>query len=176
MPFSLGDLGERLALAELLEELRLGQAQVVGRGGELVLEEEMVIRPGAVGATRPAGAAEAEEPGPEETGRLARLDSRLQLVRLLLGDLAVLEGLVHLVDRRCLRRVLELLRGDAEVLRHRVEERRRPASRTATRRSPLPPPATARPATVAARTFFDVSLLMRRVLSLALSHDGTRGP
>ena len=39
-----------------------------------------------------------------------------------------------------------------------------------------PPPATASPATVAARTFFEVSLLMGRVLSVALSHDGTKLP
>ena len=72
----LGDLGERLALEELLPELGLAQAEVVGGAGELAAEGEEVVlaRPRAVLAG-PAGA-ELEEPGPEEALEISRLDAR----------------------------------------------------------------------------------------------------
>ena len=64
-----------------------------------------------------------EWPGAEERGEIARLDPSLQLVGLRLRDLALPQGRVDLVDGCRLRRVLELLRGDAEMSRDGVEER-----------------------------------------------------
>src|SRR5262245_52282267 len=75
LALGLGDVRERLAVAEPLEELRRRQAEVVGRRLELVAEEEGVIRPRGVGPV----AAEAEDPGPEEPRRVAGLDPGLQL-------------------------------------------------------------------------------------------------
>ena len=101
----------------------------------------------------------------EEAGPVARLDARLQLVGLLLGDAPVLERLVDLVDRRRLRRVLELLE---EIPRCFATESRNddPGESVCDAAIAAPPPATASPATVAARTFFEVSLLMKSFRSL----------
>ena len=81
----------------------------------------VLARPRAV--LGPTGA-ELEEPGPEGAREIARFDARPECLRLLFRDPAVLERLIHLIDRGGLRGVFELLRGDAEVLGDGIEERR----------------------------------------------------
>src|ERR687897_2314062 len=66
-----------------------------------------------------------EEPRPEEGRGVARLDPLPHPLGLLFGDLAFGESGIDLIDRGRLGRVLELLRGDAQVLGDRVEERLR---------------------------------------------------
>ena len=112
-PFGLGDVRERPAVLEAAPQLLDGQPEVVRGRREMVAEPMPLV---AVEA--------AEKTGPEERRQLARLDARAELVCLFLGDPALLESGVDLVDGGGASGVLELLGRDSEVLGERVEERR----------------------------------------------------
>ena len=108
------DLGQGLPARQLGLELRRRQAEVRGGGSEV-----------AEGSGVPEGAA---LPAEERRG-LARLDPRLQRVRLRLREAAGGDVRVDLVGECLLEGIVERGRGNAELLRGVVKDRLAPFAR-----------------------------------------------
>src|SRR5262249_48690835 len=115
----LGYLAERLGL-ERVTQLVLVHPEVRGRSSE---EVRVLPEPASpkITATKPEAAT--VEPWAEEERIFARVDLRLQPLRLLLGQGARVDGVVDAVLQRLLQRIGQLLGLDAELGRGVVDDR-----------------------------------------------------
>ena len=105
-----GDLRQRLAGAQLREELRVGQAEILGSAVESA-------------EAHPATSPEEATVGKADRRERPLADPLLDLVRLRLSQLARLDRLAELILVGALERVVERRRADVEALGDIVDER-----------------------------------------------------
>src|SRR5262245_24336724 len=115
----LGELAQRLGF-ERVTQFVLVHPEVCGRSAEEVRVLPESASP-EITATKPEAAT--VEPGAEEERVLARIDLRLQPLRLLLGQGACVDRVVDSILQRLLQRIGKLLGLDAELGRRVVDDR-----------------------------------------------------
>ena len=119
----LGDVGQRLAVLQLLAQLGLGQTQIVGSALEAEAEPEAAMAEArAAGADRAGPRLAAEDTRPAEKARPAVREPLLGRLALLLGERAGGDRRVDPRLRRALDRGVELIAGHVQPFGDVVEE------------------------------------------------------